>query len=71
MGDSNDTVNAAKQLGLLLAQLPAEAVWPKVEETAQTLANSLRVRNGADLIKWHTYVVKDLLLTSQSVQRTT
>lgn len=49
MSDSDPSgTNAARQLGDLLAQLPVGDVtesWNKVETTAQSLANGLRVRD--------------------------
>lgn len=53
MSDPTACANAARQLGDLLAQLPvgdATESWANIETTAQSLANGLRVRDGASLL---------------------
>jgi len=53
MSDSSGCANAARQLGDLLAQLPAgnaTELWINIETAAQNLANGLRVRDGEHFI---------------------
>ena len=49
MGDSTACACAARQLGEIVAQLSVDGKyrWANVEAAAQTLANGLRVRDGA------------------------
>lgn len=49
MSDPSACASAARQLGEILAQLSGDNTqpWANVEATAQTLANGLRIRDGA------------------------
>ena len=49
MSDSGACARAARQLGEIVVQLSGDGkqYWANVEATAQTLANGLRVRDGA------------------------